>query len=132
MPYGFYYSIDNMKMMNNCTCENDCVLLTLTNDIQILNDIILNESLDAGDYIAKLPDFATPNEDIYILCTTHSKTFTELCITTDGYIQLTEALDSDTQLCLNGVSYHIANKYFNAGIGNNFNNWGGQLENQNG
>lgn len=125
MPYGFYFKIGNMTMMNNCTCENDCVLLTLTNEVQILNDIIC-PALDSGDYVAKLPDFCVPNEDIYLVIGTHNKTFTEICITTEGYIQLTEALPANTQLCLNGTLYHIANKYFNAQIGNNFDNWGQQ------
>lgn len=127
MPYGYYDKIDQMEMQDNCTSANPCILLTLTNDVQILGNITLNQAVEANDILAILPEFAWPAEEIRFTSLDGDGDVVNIGIEPNGNLIILNALHKDAIICCNGLTYNIASRYFNSTIGNNFNNWGGEL-----
>lgn len=127
MPYGDYFAIDQMEVKDICSIKNPCVLLTLTNDIQILSNIKLLENVQANEVLAIMPEFAVPAEEIRFTSLDADGDTVNISIDTDGNIKLLNDLHKGAIICCNGLNYNIASRYFNETIGNNFNNWGGEL-----
>lgn len=127
MPYGYYSNIDQMKVQDNCTSVNPCVLLTFTNDVQILGNITLNKTVEKDEILAILPEFAHPSEEIRFTSLDGDGDTVNISIKPNGNLVILNALHSGAVICCNGLTYNIASRYFNSTIGNNFNNWGGEL-----
>lgn len=102
-----------LTMFTNQTTDNTAIMLSCTNDVQFLGNVVLSGYL-LGDPFATVAEECRPNKAVIIpvVLSTETET-TVITMQCDIYGQLSLDIDVDSGvLHLNGVSFHISDCWY--------------------
>lgn len=112
MGYTQYARVDNLEMTDGVTADSTTVLLTMDN--QVLFTSFIQIPTGHTGTIFTLDENERPSSEIVIpvYC---ASAFHPMLISPSGAVSITDGQTGN--LYLNGVSYNIASKFYNAELG---------------
>ena len=117
MPYNKLGDLQTLTLSDCVRCDNPCCILTLDCTVQLMGNMHL-DGYEANTAIATLPASMSPLDEI-CLPVYLDTSLKRLTITPEGEIRLGEDVAAGL-LYADGVSFSVCDRYYNAGIGNNF------------
>lgn len=122
MAYTIIAAIGELILPSGVMSTNKAVFMTLNNEVYLLGNLRAISS-QADSVIAQLPnEDMWPSVDTYVPVYTGSHGFVPIHINSDGEIRCMEVLPTLEILYTNGVSFNVGAKYYNAAIGNIYDN----------
>lgn len=140
MPYSILGDVQTLTLSNDVECENPCCILTLNCEVLLMGNMTVT-NYKANTALATLPESMRPNDIVIRPCainyaydaTTKVILYSLYELTTDlqsiniiplqinnsGEISLNMDIPSGI-VYTNGLSFNVADKYYNSEIGNNF------------
>lgn len=122
MAYTIIASIGELILPSGVMSTNKAVFMTLDNEVYLLGNLrAISNQVDS--VIAQLPDEDMwPSVDTYIPAYTGSHGFVPLHINSSGEIRCMAVLPTLEIIYTNGLCFNVGAKYYNAAIGNIYNN----------
>lgn len=117
MPYNILGDLQTLTLSPSAECDNPCCILTINNDVMLMGNISLT-NYQAGTMFATLPESMRPMDNVMIPAFLND-TLVRVTLNQDGELSIAKDANGKT-LYLNGVSFNVCDRYYNASIGNNF------------
>ena len=122
MPYARLGNLDQLTLPDTASCKNPCVILTMDNVVQFLDDVELSKH-DASTAIASLPTAFRPAGVTVLPCVYKSDEKYELVpvtVSADGDLVIAKSGTLTGTLCMRGKCFNISSVYHNGELKNNF------------